>query len=112
MFSTLFSFLFGTAKADSSREVVLKLGLSFEVNLGQFTRNLQQVIAWTNKPRTRIDLNGSLIRDVLSRSAAPFNGDQLYRVEGDYIVWMPDAYCKDVYQEILSGALKKRGRRK
>lgn len=110
MIRTLYARFFGHPQPAPAVDTPLKLGASFEVGLQQFTRNLQQVIVWTDRAGKGIDMTEPFYDSLLTGASACCNGDQLYRIEGDYVVWMPDAYCKDIYHEILTQALKNRDR--
>lgn len=110
MIRTLYARFFGTPSTAPAPDTVLKLGASFEIGLQQFTRNLQQVIVWTDRAGQQIDFKAPFFDSLLTGASACCSGDQLYRMDGDCAVWMPDAYCRQIYGEILSKALKGRDR--
>lgn len=100
IFQTIKSFLTQTDK--------LKSNIWTDDELVEFTKNLSQVIGWTEELSATFDIEDGKYGLVFRQTNPELNGNKLYSFDDDYATWTIDDYSFDNYDLLLDLALKQR----
>lgn len=76
--------------------------------LMDFTKNLIQVICWTEELSKKFDFQNGKYGLVFRKTNPELNGSKLYSFDDDYATWTIDDYSFDNYDLLLDLALKQR----
>lgn len=79
-----------------------------EGELADFTRNLNQVIRWTEKLSEDFDFQTGRYGLVFRQTNPEINDSKLYSFDNDYARWTIDSYSFDNYDILLNIAIKQR----
>lgn len=73
-----------------------------------FTKNLNQVISWTEKLSKNFDFQNGKFGLVFRQTNPVLNGTELYSFDDDYATWKVDDYSFENYEILLNLAIKQR----
>ena len=86
----------------------LKRNIWTDDELLEFTKNLSQVIGWTEKLSATFDIEKGKYGLVFRKTNPELNEKKLYSFDDDYATWTIDDYSFDNYELLLNLALRQR----